>query len=100
MDSFQWYDGVRVLTAIITVVAFYRLGHLVNEFWKEYSTRIKEFVWLIFASLFLTFEGALESVLADTGWAWRIPVQLLIACAAYWATRHSDYRIKDIKEGS
>lgn len=87
MADLQIYDYMRLLTAILACAAAYRLGRRVKAGYKSYSTRLSEWVWIIFAVLFTQFTGALENVIRNTEWRYGSLLSFFIAAAAVRASR-------------
>lgn len=93
MNHLQWYDFVRLFTALLSVIAAYRLGQIVRHrllSGHTYSDRMRDFLWLIFAYLFLQFTGTIESVQKDSPWKYTTFLGFMIALVAIRATRKSD----------
>lgn len=83
----QWYDYIRIGTALLAIVAAHRLGRLVIKDYKTYSTRLAEFVWILFAVFFTLFAAAIEAILSANGYRYGSILSFLIALAAVRATR-------------
>ena len=87
MQDLQFYDWMRIATAIFAALAAYRLSHRVRAGHKSYSTRLKEWVWIIFAILFVQALGAIENVLQDTDYRVGSMLSFFISLAAFRAAR-------------
>ena len=87
MQDLQIYDYMRLLIALLACVAAYRLGRRVKDGYKTYSTRLGEWVWILFAVLFTQFTGAIENVAKDTEWRYGSLLSFFIAAAAVRASR-------------
>lgn len=90
MNDLQWYDWFRLVTAALALIAAYRLGRVVNRRMSTYSSQVRQFVVVLFASLFLVFEGALEATYDNTRLTWRSLIQFIVAIVTLTATRRSD----------
>lgn len=90
MNDLQWYDGMRLLTAVLAVVSAYRLAHRVKDDHPTYSRRLAEFVWVIFAVLLMQFVGALENVFHNTEYRYGGLLSFLIVLVLLRATRKTD----------
>lgn len=90
MDSVQWYDYFRLATSAIDIWAMWRLAYVIRHRSQTYSTRLKDFLWLIFAYLFTQSLAALETVAANGPYKYSIFLSLFTACVAVRATRKSD----------
>lgn len=86
----QWYDYVRVLTAVLVVWSAWRLTNLIKVDRWSYTSRIRDFVWFFYASLFIMFTGAIESITRNAPYRYSALLSLLIAIIAIRATRPSD----------
>lgn len=89
LDNLQWYDFLRITTACLSMFAAYRLGKMVWNDHEGYSTRLKEWAWVIFAVLFTLFTGPLEAVGHDTGYRYGALLSLVIVLAVHRAIREA-----------
>lgn len=83
----QWYDYLRITTALLAVIAAYRLARLVQKDHHSYTSRLAEFIWIQFAVYFTLFAGALEAIIAMNTWRYGALLSFFIAAAAVRATR-------------
>lgn len=83
----QWYDYVRITTALLAVLAAYRMALLVRKDHEGYSKKLAEFVWIMFAVFFTLFASSLEAIEQNGTWRYGILLSFLIACASVRATR-------------
>jgi hypothetical protein len=86
----QWYDWWRLITAILTLLVIYRLAHRLNDRARNFSRPTKEWSWVIFVALTLSFEACVEGLVEDSPFAWRIPLEFILMLAGLRATRYSD----------
>jgi hypothetical protein len=83
----QWYDYLRIATALLAIIAAYRLARLVQKDHSTYSPRLAEYVWILFAVFFTLFAGAIEAILQMNGYRYGALLSFLIAVASVRATR-------------
>lgn len=94
----QWYDYMRLATALLAAIAAYRLGRRVLVDYKTYSSRLSEYIWIIFAVLFTQFTGAIENMLKGTDYRYGSLLSFMIALAAVRATRKSNKPLQNFNE--
>lgn len=93
LQHVQWYDYVRLVTAVAALAAMFRLSRLIrnqSHHGQTYSTRLRDFLWLTYAFLFTQIAGALSAVLIDAPLNYGSLLSLTIALVAIHATRESD----------
>jgi len=78
------------LVAALSVWAGHRLTQQVKKDHTSFSPRLKDFVYLIYAFLFLLFAAAIEGITNNLGYRWVTTVSLIIVLVAVRATRSSD----------
>lgn len=83
----QWYDYLRIATAVLAIIAAYRLARLAKSDHSSYSDRLSEWVWIQFAVFFTLFAGSVEAISAGNGWRYGALLSFMIACAAVRASR-------------
>jgi hypothetical protein len=83
----QWYDYLRIATAVLAVFAGYRLLQLMIKDYNTYTPRLAEFVWILFMVFFTLFAGAVEAILEHNGWRYGALLSFFIAAAGVRATR-------------
>lgn len=88
-SDLQWYDFMRLGTATLATIAFYRLLKLVMVDHPGYTTRLKEWAWVIFAVVFTLFTSPIEAVLNNTDYRYGALLSFLIAAAIVRAARPS-----------
>lgn len=93
----QFYDYLRILTAIMAAIAAYRLGRQVRTRYVDYTRRLGEWVWIIFMALFLFFAGSIEAIAANTSYRYGTFLSLTITAAAIRAYRPGGI-IKEVNE--
>lgn len=94
MTDWQWYDYMRLATAMFAVLSAYRLGRLVRDRWSKLEgVDLKiyaEFVWILFAVFFVFFSGSIEAITRNGTYRYSALISFLIMLAAVRATRKSD----------
>lgn len=93
MNHLQWYDWFRLATAAIAFWSMFRFTQVIRHRraqGQSYSTRLIDFVWLIFAYMFTQMLGGLESVLINGPYKYTIFLSFLTALVAFRATRMFD----------
>lgn len=83
----QWYDYLRITTAVLSIVAAYRLALLAKKDYKTYTKRLSEFVWILFATFFTLFAANIEAILKGNDWRYSALLTFFIALAGVRATR-------------
>jgi hypothetical protein len=86
-QDLQFYDYMRLATALLALIAAYRLSKLVRKDYKTYSRKLAEWIWFIFAVLFTQFIAALENVGANTTYRYGALLSFFIAASAVRAAR-------------
>lgn len=86
-QDLQVYDYLRIVTAILAVVAAYRLARLVRVECNTYTRRLAEWVWVVFAMLFGIFMGTLEAVGSNTDYRYITLVWFTVTLASAHAAR-------------
>lgn len=94
----QWYDYLRIVTAVLAVIAAYRLARLAKSDHNTYSQRLGEWVWIQFAVFFTLFAGSAEAILQMNGWRYGALLSFLIALAAVRATREDGLVLQRISK--
>ena len=92
MNHLQWYDYMRMITAVFAVWAAWRMTkniHLRRRLGQKYSDRLRDFLWLLYAYWFIQFTGAIEAVQKNSDWKWTTLLSFLVSCVAVRATRKS-----------
>lgn len=89
MDTVQWYDWIRIATVILAVSAMWRLGRSIVKNHQSYSTRLKDFLFVINIALFTQAVGGLESVLLDAPLRYTTVLSFALVVVAFRATKES-----------
>ena len=89
MDSIQWYDWIRIATAILAVASMWRLGRSMVKRHHSYSSRLKDFLFVINVALFTLAVGSLESVLLDAPLRYTTVLSVALVVVAFRATKES-----------
>lgn len=91
MNNLEWYDWLRMITAIATISAMYRLAERIRHREQVYSPRLKDFLWLIFATLTVILIGALEALAQDSPYRYTIILSFFVSLVAVRATRKDNH---------
>lgn len=89
MDSLQWYDYVRLLIVGLSIASMYRLSQNIRHRTYEYSSRLWDYVFVIYVALFTLMTGTLEGVVRDVPLRYNLPLAFALALTAFRATRRS-----------
>lgn len=90
MHDIQWYDYLRLITVVLSSLAFYRLAIIAFRHRETYTSRLIDFLWLIFASLFLVTVAGVEAIIQNSPWGYRTLLNFLVAAIGLRATRSSE----------
>lgn len=94
MDNLQWYDFMRLLTAVINIAAMYRLAlnlRLVEAAGGEVvPSKHRDFIWYINAALLTQAAGAIEAAIQDTPYRTAAVLSFIISLVAFHATRRDE----------
>lgn len=93
LESLQWYDYMRLATAVLTVWIAWRLAMVTRHrtsLGQTYSSRLKDFLWMFYAYLFTQHIGAIETTLQDAPYRWGAVLSFIICLVAIRATRKTD----------
>lgn len=74
MDHLQWYDYLRMVNALLALVAMYRLGLMFIERRKQDfeadrapESRLDDFFWVLSATMFTVVVAMIEQIHANAG---------------------------------
>lgn len=85
----QWYDYLRLVTAVLLVVALYGSGRHAFRDWRNYTQRLRELWWVFNAALLLLAEGSIESAVMDNPWGPRVLLNFILSLAAIKAVHRN-----------
>lgn len=83
----QWYDYMRLATAVLVVWSTLRLTSLVKRDHLTYSSRLIDYIWFVYATFFVMFIGAIESISRDTPYRYSTTLIFIISLVGFRATR-------------
>lgn len=90
MDHLQWYDYIRLATAVLALAAAFRLTRVVRKREEVQSPLGRSFLWLIFAFLLLEIINALDTIVNNDPWRYLVLIRFFIMVVAIRATTSSD----------
>jgi len=99
MSNLQWYDYLRMLTMLMTLISLYVSGHHAIRQWDKYTNRLKSLWWAFNAFLLLMFEGSLEQILQNATWGPRTLLSFIVSGVALRAILQGDGFLKDERSG-
>lgn len=65
MDNLEWHDAVRLVTALMAVIALYNYCTRTYKFWKATYRFPHDAWWFVIAFLLLLVEGEIEQIIVD-----------------------------------
>lgn len=98
MNDLQWYDIMRMLTALFLIGSSYRLMKIAHRDYqkgKTYSQQLKEFVWLVFGFFFVLILGALEALAKNADYRYTALLSFTLSLAALRATRYTEEKLRN-----
>lgn len=93
----QWYDYIRVATALGALGIIYAQMHRAKRLWAQYNSRLKDYWWAYSMSFFVLGEGSLEAIIKDVGpttTLWLKIIAVSIGLVAVWRAREVGERNK------
>ncbi len=96
----QWFDYLRLVTAFVSAIGLYRIWKMIRvpERRKGYTSRLKDIIWFVAASLVLFVVGSLEAIADDAPYGQRLWLSLLVALVGIRATRWSDEPLQTLPQ--
>ena len=93
----EWYDYMRLASALLAVIGMYRLGRMFLHRRRQEAaglkfdeSRIGDFFWVISASLLTIVIGSLEQTIGDAPYRSAAILTFMITLVALRATRRRD----------
>lgn len=72
LEHFEWYDVVRVLTAVLCLISMYYLGLRVKNRRRAFSPTEIDLWWGLNAALLVFFVSSIENIVQNNGFGARV----------------------------
>jgi hypothetical protein len=94
VKNFEWYDAIRVCTAVISLCAMYTSSRRALYMWSMYTRRLRELWWAVMIFLLLLLEGSLEQIVLDIPWGPRTILSFVVSIVFLRATLRKEGFLK------
>lgn len=65
MGNLQWYDGLRLLTVVFSVICLLCLRYRAYLFWETQEEGVRDLWWIFPTFYIILIEGNLEQIITD-----------------------------------
>lgn len=95
MQSFQWYDWVRLGTIVFASIAIVRIYLRSKRRSKQYTEYLRTFVWVLMGALVALVENAVERILRNSDLSFMTGFSFVVAVYAFTALMKDEGFLKE-----